>query len=60
MTTMSAGDLALFPATPAQITESRTRSFVEWRRSMTLEEYLSRDAIMDEGEHAVNGKLTTW
>ncbi|KAK0501276.1 hypothetical protein EDD18DRAFT_1306901 [Armillaria luteobubalina] len=52
--------LSLFPATQAQIIDARRRSFKEWGRSMTEEEYLRRDAEMDKDEHASNRKLTTW
>ncbi|KAK0202809.1 hypothetical protein DFS33DRAFT_1374768 [Desarmillaria ectypa] len=50
---MSLSSLSLFPATQAQLIESRRRSFKEWGRSMTEEEYLRRDADMDSDEHAV-------
>ncbi|KAK0467250.1 uncharacterized protein EV420DRAFT_1300541 [Desarmillaria tabescens] len=57
---MSLLSLSLFPATQAQTIESRRRSFKEWGRSMTEEEYLRRDAEMDSDEHASNRRLTTW
>jgi hypothetical protein len=52
--------LSLFPATPDQVIASRKRTFVEWAKGMTLEQYLQRDASLDAMEHAVNGNLTTW
>ncbi len=52
--------LSLFPATPEQVHESRTRHAEEWARNTTLEEYLLRDVIMDKHEHAANGNLITW
>ncbi|KAI0764876.1 hypothetical protein C8Q74DRAFT_1318431 [Fomes fomentarius] len=58
--TTSLADLSLFPATPDQVHESRTRHAEEWARNSTLEEYLLRDVIMDKDEHAANGNLITW
>ncbi|KAJ3497207.1 hypothetical protein NLJ89_g10380 [Agrocybe chaxingu] len=52
--------LTLFPATPAQVYESRKRSFVQWGRGVSLEAYLRRDARMDNHEVARDGRLTTW
>lgn len=60
---MSASELSsltLFPATPAQVVESRRRTFKEWGRTMTEEEYRRRDETMDHHEHAADGKLITW
>ncbi|KZT43109.1 hypothetical protein SISSUDRAFT_739119 [Sistotremastrum suecicum HHB10207 ss-3] len=51
--------LSLFPATPEQVLESRKRTFPQWGRGLTLDQYLRRDAAMDVHEHA-KGKLTTW
>ncbi|KAH9479632.1 hypothetical protein JR316_0008227 [Psilocybe cubensis] len=53
-------DVSIFPATRAQIVESRRRSYEAWGRGMTLEEYLARDAVMDGHEVARDGKLVTW
>ena len=53
-------DLSLFSATPEQVIESRKRTAVQWARGQSLEEYLRRDEIMDQDEHAANGKLITW
>ncbi|KAF5383843.1 hypothetical protein D9615_003652 [Tricholomella constricta] len=52
--------LSLFVATPEQITESRRRTFVQWGRGMTEEEYLARDAFTDKHENAQDGRLITW
>ncbi|KAH9942825.1 hypothetical protein B0H21DRAFT_749572 [Amylocystis lapponica] len=60
MTTFTLADLSLFPATPAQMLESRKRSAESWAKGLTLEQYVLRDAIMDQHEHAAGGKLTTW
>ena len=53
-------DLSLFPATAEQAVESRKRSAVEWGRGRSIDQYVERDRIMDEHEHAKDGKLTTW
>lgn len=53
-------DLSLFLATPEQTVESRKRSAQEWRRALTEEQYILRDIIMDEHEHAAHGKGATW
>ncbi|KAF9048202.1 hypothetical protein BDZ89DRAFT_1057776 [Hymenopellis radicata] len=52
--------LTLFPAMPAQLIESRRRTFTEWGIHMTEEQYLLRDALMDNAEHAANARLITW
>ncbi len=57
---MSFADLSLFPATPEQVLESRIRSAVEWAKSLSLQDYIQRDVIMDKYEHAADGKLITW
>ncbi|KAI0072073.1 hypothetical protein K474DRAFT_1711926 [Panus rudis PR-1116 ss-1] len=43
-----------------QTIESRKRTAVQWKKGFTVDEYLKRDAIMDEYEHARDGKLVTW
>ena len=53
-------ELSLFVATLEQIQESRKRSHASWGRGLSMEAYLQKDNIMDLGEHAANGKLTTW
>ncbi|KAI0746877.1 hypothetical protein C8Q80DRAFT_1321816 [Daedaleopsis nitida] len=57
---LALADLTLFPATPEQTIESRKRTFVQWARGQSLEEYLHKDAIQENDEHAANGKLITW
>ncbi|KZP11154.1 hypothetical protein FIBSPDRAFT_757115 [Athelia psychrophila] len=52
--------LSLYPATKEQLVETRKRSFAEWARGLSLEQYLQRDAFMDGLVHAKNGHLTTW
>ncbi len=52
--------ISLFPATPQQVTESRKRTSVQWAKGLTLEQYLERDRVMDNHEHAADGKLITW
>ncbi|KAH9852548.1 hypothetical protein C2E23DRAFT_730888 [Lenzites betulinus] len=52
--------LSLFPATPEQVTESRKRTATQWAKGLSLEDYVQRDVIMDQYEHAAGGKLTTW
>ncbi|EIN06031.1 hypothetical protein PUNSTDRAFT_121969 [Punctularia strigosozonata HHB-11173 SS5] len=52
--------LSLFLATPEQVVESRRRTWVQWGRGLTIEQYLERDASMDSLEHARDGKLRTW
>jgi hypothetical protein len=52
--------LSLFPATPEQVLQTRNRTFVEWGRGRTLEGYLERDHILDDLEHATDGKMITW
>ncbi|KDR67920.1 hypothetical protein GALMADRAFT_79036 [Galerina marginata CBS 339.88] len=53
-------ELSLFPATKAQIRVSRTRTFKQWGRGMTLEEYLDRDEKSDRHDVAKDGRLVTW
>lgn len=60
MANVSFADLSLFPATPEQVHESRTRTAVQWARGLSLEDYIQRDVIMDKYEHAADGKLITW
>ncbi|KAF8899640.1 hypothetical protein CPB84DRAFT_1780294 [Gymnopilus junonius] len=52
--------LTLFPATKAQVIESRKRSFASWGRGATLEQYLARDARSDNHEVSKDGRLVTW
>ncbi|KIY69219.1 hypothetical protein CYLTODRAFT_420934 [Cylindrobasidium torrendii FP15055 ss-10] len=53
-------NLILLPATEEQKLESRHRSFKEWGKDQTLEQYLVRDTLLEREEHALNGKFTTW
>ncbi|GBE89008.1 hypothetical protein BKA93DRAFT_788521 [Sparassis latifolia] len=53
-------ELSLFPAIREQVLESRRRTSFQWAKGLTMEEYILRDAIMDEHEHALGGKLITW
>ncbi|KAG1734817.1 hypothetical protein EDB19DRAFT_1638788 [Suillus lakei] len=60
---MSAYDLvalSLYPATPAQILETRKRTWPDWGGSTTLERYLQCYARIDEMEHARDGRMITW
>lgn len=57
---MNLSSLSLFVATPEQVVESRRRTFESFGNGMTVEEYLQRDALSDEQEHAHHGKLLTW
>ncbi|KAI0360589.1 hypothetical protein OH77DRAFT_1445537 [Trametes cingulata] len=57
---ISLADLSLFPATPEQVRRSRERTAAEWAKGYTVEQYVQRDVIMDEHEHAAGGKLITW
>ena len=52
--------LSLYPATEEQTLASRKRTFPQWGRGLTIEQYLTRDAQLDVQEHATGGKLTTW
>lgn len=52
--------LTLFRATPAQVLESRRRTWPEWGGVLTEEQYLERDNQMDGMEHAANSKMITW
>jgi hypothetical protein len=53
-------DLSIFPATRDQVLVSCKRSWVQWAKGMSIEEYLQRDASLEVLEHAVDGKLITW
>ena len=52
--------LSLFRATRAQVEESRRRSWPQWGGTLSLTEYLAREAKMECMEHATEGKLITW
>ena len=49
--------LSLYTANAEQILESRKRTFHEWGRDITLEEYVERD---DRLEAAQDGRLIIW
>lgn len=53
-------EVTIFPATKAQIHESRKRSYAAWGQGSTLEEYLERDARTDVHEVSTNGNMITW
>ncbi|KAI0088857.1 hypothetical protein BDY19DRAFT_1041718 [Irpex rosettiformis] len=53
-------ELTLVKATPAQELDSCKRTFVQWSRGMTMEEYVERDKVMAQQEHCADGKWTTW
>ncbi|KAF9229672.1 hypothetical protein BS17DRAFT_771771 [Gyrodon lividus] len=52
--------LTLFRANPAQVLESRRRTWPEWGGALTEEHYLERVNQMDVMEHATNSKVITW
>jgi hypothetical protein len=52
--------LSLFRATPAQVEESRLRTWPQWGAPLSLKEYLGRYTKMDTEESATDGKLITW
>jgi len=52
--------LSLFRATPAQVEESRRRTWPQWGGTLSLTEYLARYAELDLVEPAKDGRLITW
>jgi hypothetical protein len=52
--------LSIYRATKEQILESRRRTFVEWGRGLTLEEYIAREEMLDAEPHATDGKMSIW
>lgn len=52
--------LSLFVATPEQTQETRKRTHGSWSRGLSVEAYVKRDNVMDNDEHAADGKLVTW
>lgn len=52
--------LSLFPATRVQIEESWRRTWPQWGGTLSLTEYLAREAEMESMDHAKDGKLITW
>jgi len=59
-TSVDLASLSLFPATPAQVTESRKRQYPEWAGHLTFEQFTERDLAYDNLEHATGGRMTTW
>ncbi|EAU84600.2 hypothetical protein CC1G_00119 [Coprinopsis cinerea okayama7 len=51
---------SLYLATPAQAEEARKRSFQEWGRGVTLEEYLERDARIERSTVGADGLFVAW
>ncbi|KAF8630760.1 hypothetical protein AX17_005355 [Amanita inopinata Kibby_2008] len=60
MTSVPLSELSIYPATPEQIKESRRRTSKEWGKGMSEEEYVRRDAMADDDDHARDGRLVTW
>ena len=60
MTQSELASLTLFRATPAQVLESRKRTWPQWGGLLTEEQYLERNTQMDAMEHAVNSRMITW
>jgi hypothetical protein len=56
----SLSSLSLFVATPAQVLESRRRSFLEWGDGMTEGQYLEREASIDLLKCSRDGMLIIW
>ncbi|KAG1811419.1 uncharacterized protein BJ212DRAFT_1301947 [Suillus subaureus] len=52
--------LLLYPATHAQVLETRERTWPHWGGSTTLEQYLQCCERMDEMEHTRDGRIMTW
>lgn len=59
-TTPVLNQLTLKPASGPQVIESRKKSFEEWGKWLSLEQYLQRDKEAEAFDHANKGKLTTW
>lgn len=60
MTQSEFASLTLFRATPAQVHESRKRTWPEWGGLLTEEKYFDREAQLDVMEHAINSRMITW
>jgi hypothetical protein len=52
--------LTIVPATPEQAIVSRKRTYVEWGKGLTQDEYLERDAIGETMEFGKDDRLMTW
>ena len=57
---MALATLSLSKATPEQTLETRKRTHVHWNRGLDNHQYLQRETMLDDFEHAKDGKLTTW
>lgn len=53
-------EISLYVATAEQTIASRKRTYAEWGRGLTLEEYLDREVVGEGEEFARDGKLITW
>ncbi|EAU93492.1 hypothetical protein CC1G_12156 [Coprinopsis cinerea okayama7 len=51
---------SLFMAKPAQAEEAQKRSFEQWGKYMTLEEYLGRDARVQRSTVGKDGQFVAW
>ena len=60
MAAVPLSELSLYPATPEQVHESRTRHSAHWRKNNSVEDYLRRDQVLEKLEHAKDNKLVTW
>lgn len=60
MATVPLATLSLYPATPEQVQESRTRHSSYWRKNLSVDDYLLRDKVLEKLDHARNNKLVTW
>ncbi|KAF8550298.1 hypothetical protein OG21DRAFT_1446737 [Imleria badia] len=60
MTQSELASLTLFRATPAQVHQSRKRTWLKWGGLLTEEQYLDREAKLDAMEHAINSRMITW
>ncbi|KAJ7711924.1 hypothetical protein B0H16DRAFT_1627155 [Mycena metata] len=58
--TVDHSTLSIYPATPAQISEARRRTWSEWGKGLTLQEHLASDAAQDLLEGSRDGRLITW
>lgn len=52
-------NLTLFQADQDQVEESWRRTFTQWGKGMTIEEYLDRERSLQKLEHATN-KYAVW
>lgn len=59
-TKVDLASLSLFPARRAQVEETWRRTWPQWGGTLSLTEYLAREADMESMDHAKDGKLITW